>query len=392
MPKQWFNIVNQAGVPQIKIFGDIGTDENEVDYESFRTEFMALEQQYSTIELCFHCNGGSMLEGWAIVDLLLNTKAHTIGTVEGMAASMGGALFLACKERRMMANAMLMIHRPQAVFAGEAEGMEGMVSLLKDMETKVVAFYAKQTGQPETTVKSWLQPGKMTWVNAATCKQYGISHKTIDGNGISNAAPSITNKKPSEVFEIYNQLNQNKPETMNKFKTWVMAKLMQFNITNSLNDNSDEQAVINEAEKLFKHQQDEITRLTNELKAASTDKVKNLIDTAKSEGKITDEQVANWTKLAESDFDTVKNTFAAMTGKPVENKPATVDLNAHLKTSPAGTQPAPSAQFDVKNKATWDMEAWQKHDPAGLAKMKREEWDKYAGMFKAQYGVEPDKN
>ncbi|KAB2918695.1 MAG: hypothetical protein F9K23_00740 [Bacteroidetes bacterium] len=392
MPNQWFQIINSGDVPEIRIIGDIGTDDNEIDYSSFRGPFLQLASAYPTIKIPIHCNGGSMLEGWPITDIISTSPVNTIGINEGMAASMGGMLFLSCKERWMMQNAMVMIHRPIGGYQGEVEGMEGQVTLMKDMEAKVIAFIMKQTGQPENVVKSWMQPGKMTWLNAQQCLQYGIATKIIESDGVKTA-PLVTNKKPSEVWAIYNQLNQNKPE-MNKLKMQLIAMFGAFNISNSLTESDDDDRFLAKVKEELTTRDAKITKLENELKTANTAKVTNLINTAKAEGKITEEQVANWTKLAESDFDTVQNALAAMPAtKQADTKQATpvVDINAHLKTAPQ-TPTAPSQVVDVKNKATWDLETWQKQDSTGLLKMKREEWDKYAALFEAQYGTKPDKN
>lgn len=385
MAKNWFDIRNENGIPQIKIFGYIGPYD-EVDYESFRSQFSELEKTYNTIELCFHCGGGSMFEGMPIADMVANSKANTIGIGEGMIASMAGPIFLACKVRKQMPSSMVMVHRPQGGFYGEADGMRSAADLQDDLEKRVVAFMVKQTGQKEDTVKSWMKPGVMTWFNAEKCVDLGITHEIIQGPANAPKLPkNITNKRPDEVFAIYNKVLNTQPE-MNKFKILMLGLFGQFNIKNTLSEADDEQKFVDAVSAELKAKTARITELENKLKEKDEAAAKTLVENAVAAGKITEEQKEGWMELAKNNYDLAAKTLG-VTLAPAATQPTTPDINSLLKNG--GKKPE---EGDGKNpRSQWTIVDWQQKDHVGLAKMKREEFEKYSDLFEAEYGEKPTK-
>src|SRR6056297_93805 len=86
--------------------------------------------------------GGDVWEGFAIHDALFNSgkEIHTIG--EGIVASIATVIFLSGSKRYMSKNAEFMIHNPWTYGMGSASDLEKTAGELRDIEDKIVAFYA----------------------------------------------------------------------------------------------------------------------------------------------------------------------------------------------------------------------------------------------------------
>ena len=110
MPKNFLDVKAQNNTAEIRMYGYIG-EWDEIQYMSFQNEFRTLVEQYTEITLRVNSGGGSVYEGFAIYDLLRNSKANITVIVEGIAASMASIISLAGDTIKMTENARFMFHR-----------------------------------------------------------------------------------------------------------------------------------------------------------------------------------------------------------------------------------------------------------------------------------------
>jgi ATP-dependent Clp protease protease subunit len=111
----------------------------------------AIPEDDNTIDLRLHCAGGSVSEGWAIVDALRATGKKITATIEGDCASMASVILLAASERTAYPHASLLIHHPYIpeytlADAYKAEDLQKMADYLKAEGAKVLDFYVERTG------------------------------------------------------------------------------------------------------------------------------------------------------------------------------------------------------------------------------------------------------
>lgn len=106
-----------------------------------------------TIDVHIHCNGGDVLEGWAIFDRLRATGKEITTTVDGTAASMATVIMMAApKERRKAhANAQILVHNPWVDpmwmgGAATAEDLEKAASQLKAQQDRILDLYVERCG------------------------------------------------------------------------------------------------------------------------------------------------------------------------------------------------------------------------------------------------------
>ena len=143
MQKFW--IVNQLenNIAEILLYGYIGED---VISGDFVRELKRLENVNKKINIRINSGGGSIFEGLAIFNAIKNCKAEVIGYIDGIAASMGSVIAMACKKVYMSKVAMFMTHRASGMAFGNANDMRTYAQLMETLESAICSIYAAKTG------------------------------------------------------------------------------------------------------------------------------------------------------------------------------------------------------------------------------------------------------
>lgn len=113
-----------------------------------------------SIEMLIHSRGGSVPEGWAIIDKLRATGKTISATIDGTCASMAVTLYLAASIRKAHEHAVIHIHNPY--IPGEslmcerlnASTLAGMATDMSAESDKMAAWYAERTGTDIATIKA----------------------------------------------------------------------------------------------------------------------------------------------------------------------------------------------------------------------------------------------
>jgi hypothetical protein len=202
--------------------------------------------------------------------------------------------------------------------------------------------------------------GKMmtaeTWMDAQECLACGMVDAIVSTEKKVKLKPTAS---VMEAYAICNELlNEKKPNMKN--------------INNELSiavDNADESLVVNSIKEL-KNKIETITAENTALKAekaesiekaktALVEKATALVNKAKEDKKITDEEVAGM--IANASRDEASYDFvASMIAKISNVKPAEKIFNQAEATA------------EEKAKAAWTYKDWTKNDPQGLLKMQNE--------------------
>lgn len=139
--------------------------------KDFKTELDALGD-VSEIDLAIHSPGGSVLEGWAIFNLLKNHPAQVRATIGGLAASMGTVIAMAADTVEMPENAFFMIHNPSGMSIGDADEMRDYADLLDKMGDGIANVYAAKSGQEVDYIKDLMK--QESWFTGAEAQELGF--------------------------------------------------------------------------------------------------------------------------------------------------------------------------------------------------------------------------
>lgn len=151
-------------------------------------------------------NGGDVLEGWAMFNLLTGHKAKVKTHIAGNALSMGTVLAMAGDVVTMAENGYFMIHNPTTWADGDHRLMEGQADVLKTMTEDIANAYVNKTGLPLNQILDMM--GKETWLNGKQALEMGFVDELTKG------AKLVASYNPS----IYKNCKNTPTDIMAKFE------------------------------------------------------------------------------------------------------------------------------------------------------------------------------
>ena len=149
------NIYNDIQSEQEKAVTRMWGMEPGISFRDINEFCDSLPADDKTIDVHIHCNGGDVLEGWAIYDRLRATGKEITTIVDGTAASMATVIMMAApKERRKAyANAQILVHNPwlDPAWIGicgmaTADDLEKAAQQLKDQQDRILDLYVERCG------------------------------------------------------------------------------------------------------------------------------------------------------------------------------------------------------------------------------------------------------
>lgn len=129
-----------------------------------------------TFEICFSSPGGSVIDGMALFDYILQMRAagHVVITSTiGMAASMAGILLQAGDLRRMGRESYLLIHEVSFGAGGKIGEVEDEVKFVKKIQERVLKIFADRSRLSVAQLKTrWER--KDWWLDSDEALRLGL--------------------------------------------------------------------------------------------------------------------------------------------------------------------------------------------------------------------------
>ena len=147
-PDSWgvrTDVTNLAttGVTKMYIYGEIG-------YWGVEASDVveALQGISGPVEVHINSMGGSVFEGLAIYQALVEHSAGVDVVIDGLAASAASFIAMAGRTIQIGAAAHMMIHNASSGCYGTAADMEATAAMLRNCSAAIAGLYAKRSGQP----------------------------------------------------------------------------------------------------------------------------------------------------------------------------------------------------------------------------------------------------
>lgn len=164
---------------EVYIHGDIVDDDmkawlSECDGKTFagyvlpvdvREKLESLQGKDLTIYI--NSDGGSVPAGMTIANMIKRHDGHTVGVVDGWAASIASVIFMACDELYMPKNTFLMIHKPIAMALGDSDDMLRVATMLDTVQDGIEQTYLERAREGVTPEAIHDAVETETWYTAA---------------------------------------------------------------------------------------------------------------------------------------------------------------------------------------------------------------------------------
>lgn len=174
MKKNWYSITNVApDTAEISIYDEIGFWG--ITAKDFIGELKAVGDR--RIVLRINSPGGDVFDGLAIYNRLRDHAPGVEVKIDGLAASVASIIAMAGTKITMAENALLMIHNPTGICAGESADMRELAALLDKVKSSLITAYERRLQDVSATTQPCDIAALMdaeTWFTAAEAQAAGF--------------------------------------------------------------------------------------------------------------------------------------------------------------------------------------------------------------------------
>lgn len=191
--RQWFRIGNRAvgtvsnAATRIDIYEEIG------GWGASAAEFVQALRAVDTPEIELHVNspGGSVFDGVAIYNSLVQHPATVTAFVDGLAASAASFIVQAADEIVMNPGSMMMVHDAIGMTWGNALDHTTMAGLLAQVSDSIADLYAARAGGTAAEWRAVMENngGEGRWYTAAETVAAGLADR-VAGAPEGDAPPA----------------------------------------------------------------------------------------------------------------------------------------------------------------------------------------------------------
>ena len=182
---RFWNFINKDDeTAELQLFGEITSeerwwDDDCVTYCSFIEELNGLGEK-KKINVIIQSIGGDVFAANAIYNALILNQAEITGTIIGICASAATIVLMACKNRRIAKNAMLMVHNPSISLWGSytAEDISKLENRIEKAKKSIAAAYMGRMDKTEDEINQIMD--KESWYVGQEAVDAGFCDEVIE--------------------------------------------------------------------------------------------------------------------------------------------------------------------------------------------------------------------
>jgi ATP-dependent Clp protease protease subunit len=184
----WYAISEtENDTAEISIYDEIGGFG--VGAKQFLGELSRLKGKH--LHLRINSPGGSVVEGTAIFNALRRHQGGVTVHIDALAASMASVIAMAGMPVYMADNALLMVHNPWTITAGDSDELRKEADLLDKLKASIRNAYQRKTGLPEDQLQGMMDAE--TWLDSVDAVALGF----VDA--IEEGVAAAATVKPAEL-------------------------------------------------------------------------------------------------------------------------------------------------------------------------------------------------
>lgn len=202
-------------MPEFAIYQDIDAATG-IGPQAVRDFLAEAAGQPVTIRL--NSQGGNVIDGLAIYNLLDQYQAEKTVVVDGMALSIASVVAMAGNRREIAENAWFMVHNPNNEASGDGDQLRDMATLLDGMRDQLAGIYAKKSGKTPDECKSLM--AVETWMTGKQAVEAGFFDTltapltvaaTFDARRFSNPPAGPARAKGDHMAASFDELKKALP-------------------------------------------------------------------------------------------------------------------------------------------------------------------------------------
>ena len=178
-----FKISNKGETAEIYMYDEVGPSWlGMVGAKGLADELKAMSD-VKEIRVNINSPGGDVFEGLSIYNLLVKHPAKIKVSIDGMAASIASIIAMAGDEIEMAENALMMIHNPWAITAGDADELRKLAETMDQVKDSLLKVYADRTGGEAEEISDMMNAE--TWLSSAEALERGFATSISENKSVS---------------------------------------------------------------------------------------------------------------------------------------------------------------------------------------------------------------
>jgi len=170
--------------PEIVLYGDIGdTMFSDGITATEISKALTIHRNAPEIHVRVNSAGGDVFEGLAIANRFAAMKSKIVGFVDGYAASIATVILMGMDKVFAFDSSLLMIHKPWAGQAGNADDLRELAVRLDQVETAMTAMYSKKMTLTPEALERHLRDE--TWYSGPEALSVGLVDELVEGERIA---------------------------------------------------------------------------------------------------------------------------------------------------------------------------------------------------------------
>lgn len=134
----------------------------------------------SDINIYISGPGGSIYDGFGLIDFMQTIKVPINTFCVGLAASMSALIFLSGDKRYMLPNSSLMLHQPLGGVSGQASDIELMANQILKTKSKINNMIMRRSKLELEKIEQITD--RDCYIDADTAIKYGLANEIITSN------------------------------------------------------------------------------------------------------------------------------------------------------------------------------------------------------------------
>ena len=214
--KKFWNWKNQAdaGPDEERVLELYGTIAEESWFDDDITPAMFRDELFSgsgPVTIWINSPGGDCIAASQIYSFLMDYKGDVTVKIDGVAASAASVIAMAGTKVLMAPTALMMIHNPATMAAGDHAEMQKAIDMLDEVKESIINAYEIKTGQSRAKLSHLMDAE--TWMNANKAIELGFADGILEDekkSGITVPAYAFSSK--TVAANLMNKIAEQKPQ------------------------------------------------------------------------------------------------------------------------------------------------------------------------------------
>ena len=194
----------------LELYGTIAEQswfDDDITPAMFRDELFAGE---GPITVWINSPGGDCIAASQIYTMLMDYKGSVTVKIDGIAASAASVIAMAGTTVLMAPTALMMIHNPATIAAGDHNDMQKAIEMLDEVKESIINAYELKTGQSRAKLSHLMEAE--TWMNAAKAVELGFADGILEDEKRTAApADGYTFSEQATATALLNKLADREP-------------------------------------------------------------------------------------------------------------------------------------------------------------------------------------